>query len=551
MKKVITALTTVFLLALSNLVPSSAATNHQNGQIRLKWSTSNMFLNSDSYIEHEFIPNSTDAFVDGAQFRWSNQHQLVFCWEGTGKLTSPGNRCGLVGVGLGSKNGSNYYGNFDFSIWNATNYSILKNDSTVYCDKAQDGGYIDNVQTFHIGCWKGVSIQMGTPYVMRVQWDSTNTANDNNWWSATLTNKKTNESIAIGRIKAYGNSYQDQVPSLETSITYIGDSVACNQVPIIDLKVFPPKSALVQGMYVSQTVASCVRAKAFPSKELPGYYSIRLGGSNPDSREPGIDPQAEATPSPSSTTITTKPVAQAKPVAPVFTGIKISGNTLNINVNLNSSKPDVVYMIAPKLTGQTSQKILGEIDGEIASWSIEFDPQKIKGSIPISFVSVKDGETSEVTKIEYLLPNSTQTLKTVEKNPLPPSKISSRVVGEDLIVTAKIVSTGTAAATSVFLYSNVLGISKNKPIKGDLLNNSVVFAIPITPGVLSKKIDLNLFATNKIGASKIATSNYSLPIPKSQSFKLNNQKLETVICVKGPTVRTFASKTCPPGWQSK
>ena len=534
----------IFAILLSNLAPTFAATEHKDGQIRVRWSTTNSYLSPTSYIEHEIIPTETGAFIDGAQFRWTNQYHFDFCWQGSNKLTAAGNRCGYVGFGLGSKNGLNYYGNFDFAIFNSVNVTVMKNQSNVYCNNSGDAGYIDNTQTFYMNCWKGVVIQMGTPYILRVQWDESNTSSDNNWWSATLTNKKTNESITIGKIKAVANAYDEPLSVLETVVFYQGDAVACDQVPIIDLRVAPPKTSNSVSSYLSQWNAPCIRAKALPSKDFAGYYSIKLGGANPESRETG------SSSSTGSTSGQTTKVA-TKPKAPIFSGIKISGNTLNINVNLNSSQPDIVYLVAPKLTGDISQKILADISGDNATWSIKFDPKVLKGNIPISFLSVKGGESSAETKINYLLPASGSKLESISSVPAAPTAISSKVVGENLIVTAKIVSTGKSATSSVSLYSNALNINRAKALKGDLLNNSVVFSIPVTPGTLSKKIDLNLFASNKIGSSKVVTTSYSLPIPKSQSFKTSNQNIETTICVKGPTVRTFASKTCPPGWQTK
>ncbi len=535
-----------FLLASTVTLPAIAASDHQNGQIRVRWNTSNMYLNQSSYVEHEIIPTATTTFIDGVPFRWANQYHFDFCWQGTSKLTSSGSRCGYVGFGLGSKSGSNFYGNFDFAIFNAVSFVTSNSESNVTCRNSADAGYIDNTQTYYMNCWKGVTIQMGTPYILRVQWDPANSSNDGNWWSATLRNKNTNESITIGRIKAFGNSYQDQLSMLETVIFYQGEAVACDKVPVIDQRVLPVKSNSTTSTYLNYWTANCVKATAMPSKEFNGYYSIRLGGDNPESREPGYSNQIAATPSPSAT----KAVIKQKPLSPVFSGIKIANNTLNINVNLNSSDPDLVYLVAPKLTGDISQKIMADINGDDAKWSIKFDSKLLSGNIPISFFSVKNGETSAETKINYQIPVKSSETSNITKAPNSPTSISSKLVGRELIVTARVVTTGNASTNLVSLYSDALGIKSNKPIKGDLLNNSVIFSIPVTSSDLSKKIDLNLVASNRVGASKVARGSYALPVPKSPTFT-TNENLVTVICTKGQTIRTFASKTCPPGWQTK
>ena len=543
------------LMIATTLLPISyAATEHQNGQIRLRWTTSEIFLNQNSYIEQELVLTENASFIDGQPFRWISQHRLDFCWQGVVSLTTSGNRCGYLGFGLGSKSGNNFFGNFDFVLFNAIDYSPLKISAQTTCEKRQDQGYVDSKLTFLVVCWHPIAIQMNTPYVMRVQYDSSNNSSNANWWSATLTNKKTNEVITIGKIKVIGNELQEPIVNLESAYFYTGDAVPCDGVPNMDLRVASVKSAAKSSEFVNYWIASCVKAVAIKSKEFPGYVSVRLGGAKPEAREPGylIDtsPSPSATPSSSQEPKPVQTLKPNKPAAPVFSGIKIANNTLNINVNLNSSKPDIIYLVSPKLTSGGSQKILGNIDGDIATWSILFDPKSNLGTFPLSFVSVKDGISSDETKVEYAFPAAEIKSNIVNKAPISPSQIKSKVVGTSLIVSAKIVTSGNSAAEKVSLYSNTLGIKSSQPLYGDLLKNSVVFAIPISSNILTKRIDLNLVAANRVGQSQVAKSSYSLPVPKSPTVE-NNQNLVTVICTKGQTIRTFASKTCPPGWQTK
>lgn len=546
-RKLLKIFVTSFTLLISIIsLPAIAATDHQNGVIRVRWNTSNMYLNQTSHIEYEIVPTFTSTFIDGMPFRWSNQYRFQFCWQGTSKLTSSSARCGIVGFGLGSKNGANYYGNLDFGIYNALSFVTSNLEANISCSKSGEAAYIDNTQTFYMGCWKGVTIQMGTPYIIRVQWDSANNLNDGNWWSATLKNKNTNESITIGRIKAFDNSYQDQLSSLETMIFYQGESVACDKVPIIDLRVLPVKSSGVTSSYLNYSTGNCGKAIALPSKEFNGYTSIRFGGDNPESREPGNQVLNTVSPSPSAS----KSFTKVKPSAPIFSGINISNNTLNIKVKLNSSEPDIVYLVAPKITGNISQRIMADINGDDANWRIKFDPKVLSGKIPISFFSIKNGEMSPETKIDYQVPIKNSESPNITKSPNSPTSITSKLVGRELIVTAKVVTTGIASTTSVSLFSSALAIKSSKALKGDLLNNSVIFSIPVTSSDLSKKIDLNLVASNKAGVSKVAKSSYSLPVPKSPTFT-TNEKVVTVICTKGQTIRTFASDACPPGWLNK
>ena len=70
--------TFVLILTSSIQLPINAASDHQNGQIRVRWSTSEMYLNQNNYIEQEFTPLATTSFKDGEPFRWSNQYHFDF-----------------------------------------------------------------------------------------------------------------------------------------------------------------------------------------------------------------------------------------------------------------------------------------------------------------------------------------------------------------------------------------------------------------------------------------------------------------------------------------
>ena len=77
---------------------------------------------------------------------------------------------------------------------------------------------------------------------------------------------------------------------------------------------------------------------------------MRLGGANPETREPGYvktpEPTSSATPIVSASPTPSPSKTFVKPASPVFSGIKISDNILNINVNIGSTQPDKVYLIA-------------------------------------------------------------------------------------------------------------------------------------------------------------------------------------------------------------
>lgn len=514
------------------LIPYASAVNHSEGQIRVQWNPNNLFLNSSNYLEQEIILDSTTAIKDNYPFRWTNQYHIDFGWRGNS--TSPKIKQAYVGLALGSRHGNAYSGEFRFTLFTGAEFSLLRKNSSLNCAIYGDPIYIDNLKTSYISCDMPIVVEFGTPYLMRVQWDSTNTNTDNNWWSASLINKKTNETFTIGKIKQVGNQFDESLVQAETVVYYEGEPTSCDSVPTIDLHVSPFRNKNVNANFLNYINRACVKAVAVPSKTLPGYYQILLGGSDPIVR------------SVSNTNDSTKPPA------PILTGISVTNNILNINVNLNSDMTDSIYLVSSKLTSGVSQKILGDISGRTATWKISFDPKKVSGVIPISFVGSAKGIQSDEVKIEYVLPTATSTKKAlVTKSPNPPSDITSKYVDGKLIVTAKVSTSGVAAASKVILFSKELNIGRNNAIIGNLLNNSVVFSIPLVSSNLGKKLDLNLVAANDIGSSAISKGSFGSELPKKPVPLPSQNRIETVICTKGSAVRTFAGSSCPPGWVGK
>lgn len=513
-------------------IPYAYAVDHTDGQIRVNWDPSTLYLNSSNYLEQEIILDSTTAIKDNAPFRWANQYHIDFAWRGTN--SSPRIKQAYVGLALGSKSGNTYSGEFRFTLFTGAEYSLLRKNSDLNCAIYGEPIYVDNLKTSYISCDMQVVIEFGTPYLMRVQWDSTNTSSNNNWWSASLINKNTNETFTIGRIKQAGNQYEQSLVQAETVVYYQGDPAPCDSVPNIDLHVSPFRNKNVNAKFMNYRNLACVRAVALPSKTLTGYYQILLGGSDPATRS--LISEKE----------------NIKPPTPILTGIRVSNNVLNISVNLNSDKTDLVYLVSSKLTSGVAQKILGEISGKTASWRISFDPKKINGIVPITFVSSANGVLSDEVKVEYVLPSGANSSKQIiSKSPAAPRNITSKYVDGKLIVTAKVVTSGNSSASKVLLFSDALNKPRSKSLLGSLLNDSVVFSIPVKASDLTKKIDLNLVAVNEAGSSPVSRSTYGNSLAKKPAPLPTQNKLETVICTKGSLVRTFEGTNCPPGWLIK
>jgi hypothetical protein len=267
--------------------PSLALENHQGGQIRVKWSTKNMFLKPGISLEQELTPTALAGMVDGAPFRWSNQYHWDFCWQGSSSMLFGGNRCGFIGFGLGSMKGNTYYGNFDFALFNGLEFQKISGDSRMSCNKGTESVTIGTTKTYYVNCWYPVTIQMNTTYILRVQSANDSSSSGENWWSATLTNKKSNETITIGKIRATANDFNSELASLETVIFYDGDKKNCDSVPVMDLVASPlVGSNGGKSSFVNASLLNCVRAVAYPESSQSNNYVIRLGGSSPLTRDP-------------------------------------------------------------------------------------------------------------------------------------------------------------------------------------------------------------------------------------------------------------------------
>lgn len=151
----------------------------------------------------------------------------------------------------------------------------------------------------------------------------------------------------------------------------------------------------------------------------------------------------------------------SKPVSPTLKNISISGNTINLSVNIStgSNKPDKVYILVPQLNvGQGSPTANGKINGNTATWSIPITDEAFGKTAQIQIISSKDGLESSPLQKSLAIPS--KNVKTSS------SKVSAPVV--------------------------------KKP---------------------------------------------TIPIPQKTT------STQTVICKKGTQARTFAGKTCPPGWK--
>jgi hypothetical protein len=244
----------------------------------------------------------------------------------------------------------------------------------------------------------------------------------------------------------------------------------------------------------------------------------------------------------------------AKTDEPSFSLVDFSGSKVNINVNLGSNnQPDKIYLISPELGITEAKKVLGKISGSVATWSISFSSLLSGKSIPLKLISMKNGIETNVLEETFNVPNA---IKDALSGSVPeaPKNITSRVIGTSGIVTALTALKAGSLAQNAYLFGSALGITSAKPIKGEILATKVIFEIPIDAAMAGKTFPFTIYYENEAGKSAPAAGKISIPaIPK---ISIETPKLptspgatNTVFCLKGSISRTFAAKSCPPGWK--
>ena len=263
------------------------------------------------------------------------------------------------------------------------------------------------------------------------------------------------------------------------------------------------------------------------------------------------DPTPTPTPTP-----TSKP--SPKPATPSFSLINIVGNKININVNLGSatsSRPDSVYLVAPKLGILDSNKLFGDVSGSKASWSIDFDKLLSGAAIPLKVVGVKNGVESEPLEQDFNAPAVVDKLLTNKLVPVAPKNVKSRIVGTSVIISAEATLKAGALATEAFVFGPSIGLSKAQAVTGDIVGTKVLLELPLKASMAGKKLPVTIYLSNEAGDSKPVQTLIVIPsAPKipSGTIKLPTQTKapKTVLCLKGSQTRTFAANSCPPGWKS-
>ena len=254
-------------------------------------------------------------------------------------------------------------------------------------------------------------------------------------------------------------------------------------------------------------------------------------------------------------TPTPKPITKTS--QPSFSLVNVVGNKINISVNLGSpgsSRPDQVYLVAPKLGILDSSKLFGNVSGSIASWSIDFDKLLSGTAIPLKVVGVKNGVESEPVEQNFNAPAAVDKLLTNNLPPAAPKNVKSRIVGTSAVISAEATIKSGALATQAYVFGSSIGLSKSMAISGDIVGTKVLLEVPLKASMAGKRLPVTIYLSNQAGDSLPAQITILVPAaPKlpSGTIKLPTQTKapKTIFCIKGPQTRTFAASNCPPGWK--
>ncbi len=308
-----------------------------------------------------------------------------------------------------------------------------------------------------------------------------------------------------------------------------------------------PSSGVGSGLFLN-AISNCSIANQKQPVFLTGVRSYAAAGLD--------SIQAVCTPFLLTATQIPKPVI--RPATPSFSLINITGNKLNVSVNLGNAgagRPDSVYLVAPKLGILDSNKLFGDVSGSKASWSIDFDKLLSGAAIPLKVVGVKNGVESEPLEQDFNAPAAVDKLLTNKSVPLAPKNVKSRIVGTSGVITTESTIRAGALATSAHIFGAALGIPASQAILGELIGTKVLFEVPLKAAMGGKTFPFTIYFANEVGKSQPVQGKLFVPAaPKipSGTIKLPTQTKapKTVLCLKGSQTRTFAANSCPPGWKN-
>lgn len=277
---------------------------------------------------------------------------------------------------------------------------------------------------------------------------------------------------------------------------------------------------------------------------------------------PSSSDQPIATPTPTPFVTPTPLLSQTteskpKPDKPTFKGVNFVGNKVNIEINLGSSantRPDKVYLVAPKLGINLANPLAGVIAGSVATWSLDFDSLLGGSLLPLEIISERDGVRGDPLTGSYQIPEILDQTR-ASSVPVAPKNFKSRIIGNSAVITVEATAKAGSIATNGYLFGKSLGISKSEAIEGDVVGKKVILEVPIKASMAGKRFPVTIYLANQKGESKPLNATLSIPaaprVPSIPTAFPTPKAPKTVICVRANQTRAFEGTKCPPGWEKR
>jgi len=562
-KRIFLVVLALLLQTIVAIAPAPASNTQTSLQLALNSSPQALLLSDASSVSQNFTVKDVEVPTT-ATSTWSpNWFGFAFCWSGiSGGFSAASPSCGQLGYFVRSKQGNRLEVNFSFTLHKGLGFeytSPMNNDHYCYQRESDQDVVVSGTRTKYTVCYQNVLLDINQEYKMTIE----RARNTDNTYFASLTNVRTSESTRTSQIKVFGNDTKSGLFNVVNQLSYFGDA-RCDRIPVLQVEVGPvySSSGIRATQYFERGLANpwlegCQFAKF--ERLANESYLLGLGGDSPRwiANPNPVNPTPSPTPRPTNPVATPTPTQNPGnnvPATPTFSLVNFSGNTVKIDVNLGNTSPDKVYLVAPALGISSGFPILGTIIGNVASWVIDFGRLAGVNMIPLEVVSEKDGVLSKPLRGTYQAPQ-VASLATSTRVPEAPKNFTSRVIGTSAVITVETDQRPGALATEVYLFSNSLGISKKKALKGDVVGSKALIEVPIKASMAGKKYPVTVYYKNSVGESVPISETLSIPaapsIPSIPTVIPAPKVAKTVICTRAKQTRAFEGDFCPKGWTKR
>ncbi len=330
-----------------------------------------------------------------------------------------------------------------------------------------------------------------------------------------------------------------------STLNYVRDlSITCSKIDSYKAEISPRFGV---GTNLPLDSASTCTSPASKSAFLTGISAYAAAGL--DSLQAICTPIENILPK-----LVRNPQSPSKKSSLSFSIVNFLKNSIVINVNIGtaSNRPDAVYLFAPQLGIYDEGGMLGRISGEIASWTVDVTKISLGDFLNLKVVSVKDGVKSEPLEQIFKVPNLSS-INESKLAPNPPTKVTSRVVGSSLLISAQVNLKSNAIPEKAYIFGNAIGIPPKKALEGEIIGTKVLFDIPVKKSMIGKTLSFTVYLQNRSGKSSPVQGSVTLPAapkldPGQTIIPTQPKAPQTVFCKKGNITRTFAANSCPPGW---